>query len=254
MTLPSNQCSFVKTAAWATSQKKYQCRTCCLTGDLGICEVCARKCHAGHNVVEVKSIAKFACDCGGECGKHSCKCIPNNTVCTSKRLGPNTALQHVWGCRTCGIMGEFGICNVCAERCHAGHQLVDRGVWSSFSCDCGVGSSRTPCICKTRASTPAAGSGARGVLRAGSPQVSPRLLSPAAGMRMAPTFAEPPLLAPRPEEPLEPPAPSFRNDTVALPAGISDALAADLPPEQPEQAGSVRPRKKNRPHVTFVGI
>lgn len=147
-------CSYIRTGRWGTNQKKFHCKTCGLMGDMGICEVCARKCHTGHNVVEVSSLAHFGCDCGAECSKQPCKCIPNNSCCTLGRIGKNSSTQHVWGCKTCGLSGSQGVCNQCAERCHKGHQLIDQGCWNQFSCSCGTSKVQGPCMCKTGPSSP----------------------------------------------------------------------------------------------------
>lgn len=40
-------CSFVATKKQPTAQHYYQCITCNLTQTLGICDVCAKTCHAG---------------------------------------------------------------------------------------------------------------------------------------------------------------------------------------------------------------
>ena len=154
-------CSYIRTGRWGTNQKRFHCKTCGLMGDMGICEVCAKRCHSGHAVIEVSNFAHFGCDCGAECSKHPCKCIPDNSCCTLGRIGRNSSTQHVWGCRTCGLSGSQGVCNQCAERCHAGHQLVDQGCWNQFSCSCGTSKIQGPCLCKTKPSTPTVAASAR---------------------------------------------------------------------------------------------
>ena len=217
----STRCTW-KRGSMGTQQKMYHCRTCGLVGDLGICEACAKNCHAGHSVVEVPGLKTFNCDCGGECGKHSCKCVPNNQQCSTKRIGSNVSQQHVWWCRTCGMPFDEGICNVCAEQCHAGHQLVDKGVWYSFTCACGTGTNASPCSCKSvTCETPS------------SPTIGERAKSP--------TFAE--MNRTRlPQQASKIPTPQGSRIPTPVRAVIS-----------PAQGNRLKPQKA-RPHVTFVDI
>lgn len=145
--LSATKCTFAK-GSRGTEQKMYHCRTCGLVNELGCCEACAKICHAGHSLIPVRGTQYFNCDCGAECGKSPCKCSVGNKYCSNLKIGTNVSAQHVWCCKTCG-MGEFeGICNVCAELCHKGHKLVDKGIWNSFTCSCG--SKGTQCTCCER--------------------------------------------------------------------------------------------------------
>eukprot|EP00954_Amorphochlora_amoebiformis_P010745 838050-Amorphochlora_amoeboformis.AAC.1 len=40
-------------------------------------------------------------------------------------------------CFTCGLTEDRGVCQICAETCHAGHDLSEEH-YSSFFCDCGA--------------------------------------------------------------------------------------------------------------------
>ena len=144
----SQRCTFEK-GSRGKIQKMYQCRTCGIIRDMGICEACARRCHKGHDIIEIPTEKLFNCDCGQECGKNACQCCDGRGVCVKKRLGTNLAECHVYCCKTCGMKDDVGICNVCAERCHQGHNLVDKGVWYEFTCSCGTTRTGAKCVAKT---------------------------------------------------------------------------------------------------------
>eukprot|EP00466_Bigelowiella_natans_P009329 jgi/Bigna1/137334/aug1.38_g12042 len=56
------------------------------------------------------------------------------TYChTEKRHMPQIWME----CFTCGLTNDRGVCQVCAETCHAGHDLSEEH-YSSFFCDCGA--------------------------------------------------------------------------------------------------------------------
>ena len=230
----SSRCTW-KRGSLGIQQKMYHCRTCGLVGDLGICEACAKNCHQGHSVVEVPGLKIFNCDCGGECGKHSCKCVPNNQQCTTKRIGTNVSEQHVWWCRTCGMPVDEGVCNICAEKCHAGHDLVDKGIWFSFTCACGKGTNSQQCQCKSvtfeKPPSPSAGERARfpynDTIRAPSPTYRDAVRSP------SPTMGER----------MKSPSPQGSRIPVPVRAILSPANGSK--PKTPP---------KERPHVTFVNL
>ena len=71
-------CTIIKTGQEMRNQMWFNCKTCDLTGNHGICEVCRVKCHAGHDVVSSpNSPSLFRCCCGnGECKNDmDCKCL-----------------------------------------------------------------------------------------------------------------------------------------------------------------------------------
>lgn len=65
-------------------------------------------------------------------------------VCHAKRTaGPSalrlTRVQWYWHCSSCGLTGDLGLCEVCKDLCHNGHDL-SRPIFSpKFFCDCGAG-------------------------------------------------------------------------------------------------------------------
>jgi hypothetical protein len=58
-----NVCSFILTGPHFVHQGIWHCKTCKLDNRMGVCGICARTCHAGHDV-ELKYEADFYCDCG----------------------------------------------------------------------------------------------------------------------------------------------------------------------------------------------
>jgi hypothetical protein len=47
-------------------QPWFHCIDCKLVGALGCCAVCAKTCHAGHNVVSAGTSPGAYCDCGSD--------------------------------------------------------------------------------------------------------------------------------------------------------------------------------------------
>lgn len=216
-------------------QKMYHCRTCGLIGDLGICKECAEKCHAGHSVFEVPGLKTFNCDCGGECGKRTCKCIPNNCACTSKRIGTNLSQQHVWYCKTCNMPIDEGLCNVCAEKCHAGHQLIDKGIWFSFTCYCGSGKNCMQCQAKNVViDTPS------------SPRIGERIRTPSPADVARPPFND----TIRTKSPYDQERSIVGQSPRCSPL-VTNSVRSVI---SPAQGNRIKTPVKQRPHVTFVDV
>ncbi|KAK9817780.1 hypothetical protein WJX72_002069 [[Myrmecia] bisecta] len=76
-------------------------------------------------------------------------------VCTFISSGEAFVEQHWYFCYTCGLVDSKGCCSVCAQVCHAGHDLVYSGK-SRFFCDCGAGVPGCPqCKCLQPVQLPA---------------------------------------------------------------------------------------------------
>jgi parallel beta-helix repeat protein len=59
--------------------------------------------------------------------------------CTYTATENNYYNQLVFRCRTCNLVGSEGMCVVCKDICHKGHDItVDEPKMSSFFCDCGA--------------------------------------------------------------------------------------------------------------------
>lgn len=49
----------------------------------------------------------------------------DRNVCTYNVTGKQFYVQKWLGCRTCGMVGNAGVCLSCARTCHNGHEYVD---------------------------------------------------------------------------------------------------------------------------------
>ena len=130
------QCTYQTTASLKqyVAQPFYRCHTCFHEPNLGCCAQCAKKCHKGH-LVRYAGLAKAFCDCGLQACDMHCKI---GSKCTYDVEGKKYTAQEWYECHTCwGGEASFGCCKVCAEKCHKGHDLVER-FSGGFYCDCGV--------------------------------------------------------------------------------------------------------------------
>lgn len=66
--LDQSTCTYTSTGSQFVEQHWYFCYTCGLTGSEGVCAVCARVCHAGHDV-SYSRLSRFFCDCGASSAK-----------------------------------------------------------------------------------------------------------------------------------------------------------------------------------------
>eukprot|EP01113_Clastostelium_recurvatum_P017231 TRINITY_DN2016_c0_g1_i1.p1 TRINITY_DN2016_c0_g1~~TRINITY_DN2016_c0_g1_i1.p1 ORF type:complete len:808 (+),score=177.71 TRINITY_DN2016_c0_g1_i1:708-3131(+) len=62
----------------------------------------------------------------------------SNGLCSYKYTDKQYACQSWWECRTCNLANDLGVCLVCKNTCHAGHDLVPGARFSQFFCDCGA--------------------------------------------------------------------------------------------------------------------
>jgi len=179
-----------KCTIMCTGRKNYMkqdwffCKTCDMTENHGVCEVCRDVCHKGHETYLSKhSPCPFVCCCGnGEC-EESCKCndttgksdtsyigteslfsgqaikMSSNEIvddcvlagcCTYSVTGRNFMTQKAWGCRTCSLIGNYCVCVVCKDRCHVGHDLYEKPNPQKIFCDCGAGLGVEKCKCDSR--------------------------------------------------------------------------------------------------------
>ena len=61
----------------------------------------------------------------------------NDRLCTYTTTQREFQNQHWYHCYTCEMFDSVGVCSVCANVCHQGHQL-GYVKYSSFFCDCGA--------------------------------------------------------------------------------------------------------------------
>lgn len=136
--LPSNNntspyvepiCTYEATGETYIIQKEYHCRTCNLTGNLGMCEVCARVCHKDHDIYCDGIRYSFFCDCPVET---SCKCGSKTDMeCTSITFGQKPINQPMYNCTSCS---KSFICQYCAIKLHHGHKLRYLGIVNDKVC------------------------------------------------------------------------------------------------------------------------
>lgn len=60
----------------------------------------------------------------------------SGNTCTFIFTGSNSITQHVFECNTCNLTDGLCVCVACAERCHSGHDIVDKGFSPHAYCDC----------------------------------------------------------------------------------------------------------------------
>lgn len=154
------QCTFAQSGKEMICQHHWHCKTCKLDGSKGICDSCAKICHAGHSLVD-SGTSNFYCDCGHGEGPCPCRCLVPTPIpqpqagelaqCSFSHTGKNMENQHIWRCKTCRLIYNRGVCDACAKICHQGHELEDGGS-HPFYCDCGSGEG--PCQCKCLVPTP----------------------------------------------------------------------------------------------------
>ena len=63
--LNSKLCTFTQTQKEFMNQHWYHCHTCKMVDGVGVCTVCAKVCHASHDVTYSKH-GSFFCDCGAK--------------------------------------------------------------------------------------------------------------------------------------------------------------------------------------------
>ena len=130
------QCTYSRTKTSYSHQPFYRCRRCFKGPHEGVCGPCARKCHQEHGTVFAGNFSAF-CDCGLQSCKMSCEI---GSKCTFDLYQKTGKKQDWYQCHSCWGPGEsqFGCCEVCAEECHKGHQIVYKGLSSDGAvCDCG---------------------------------------------------------------------------------------------------------------------
>lgn len=79
--LCSKLCTYTITQKEFMNQHWYHCHTCKMVDGVGVCTVCARVCHRGHDITYAK-YGNFFCDCGakedGSCQVCTCFVAPVN--------------------------------------------------------------------------------------------------------------------------------------------------------------------------------
>ncbi|KAI8429562.1 hypothetical protein MSG28_000184 [Choristoneura fumiferana] len=78
-------CTFTVTQREFMNQHWYHCHTCKMVDGVGVCTVCARVCHRGHDVSYAK-FGNFFCDCGAK-PDSSCQALVKRSVTLGGRSG-----------------------------------------------------------------------------------------------------------------------------------------------------------------------
>lgn len=82
-------CTFTTTQKEFMNQHWYHCHTCNMVDGVGVCTVCARVCHRGHDVTYAK-YGNFFCDCGAK-DDGSCQALTKRSHQTSEHQSNGTA-------------------------------------------------------------------------------------------------------------------------------------------------------------------
>ncbi|XP_035739496.1 protein purity of essence-like isoform X1 [Vespa mandarinia] len=80
-------CTFTITQKEFMNQHWYHCHTCNMVDGVGVCTVCARVCHRGHDVTYAK-YGNFFCDCGAK-DDGSCQALIKRSPQTSEHQASN---------------------------------------------------------------------------------------------------------------------------------------------------------------------
>ncbi|XP_025161061.1 protein purity of essence isoform X3 [Harpegnathos saltator] len=87
-------CTFTITQKEFMNQHWYHCHTCNMVDGVGVCTVCARVCHRGHDVTYAK-YGNFFCDCGAK-DDGSCQALTKRSPQSSEhQVGSNIPYNNV---------------------------------------------------------------------------------------------------------------------------------------------------------------
>ncbi|XP_008551349.1 E3 ubiquitin-protein ligase UBR4 isoform X1 [Microplitis demolitor] len=86
-------CTFTVTQKEFTNQHWYHCHTCTMVDGAGVCTVCARVCHRGHDVTYAK-YGNFFCDCGSK-DDGSCQALTKRSPQSSEHQIGNTPTYNI---------------------------------------------------------------------------------------------------------------------------------------------------------------
>ncbi len=80
--LNARLCTFTTTKREFMNQHWYYCHTCKMIERIGMCTVCAKVCHKGHDVSYAK-YGSFFCDCGAK-EDGTCKALVKRASCRDR--------------------------------------------------------------------------------------------------------------------------------------------------------------------------
>ena len=144
--IPNQLCTFRDMALLATQKiidKKnvlrqlwYNCKDCNLVEKNVCCNVCAKICHANHELTFADYSKSFSCNCGAnEDGSCFALNLPQvNDICTFNGTKYKNVLHHIFTCQTCNWVE---ICSRCIKTCHKSHGFVYKGLTNTYcGCEC----------------------------------------------------------------------------------------------------------------------
>ncbi|XP_046612558.1 E3 ubiquitin-protein ligase UBR4 isoform X2 [Neodiprion virginianus] len=91
-------CTFTITQKEFMNQHWYHCHTCNMVDGVGVCTVCARVCHRGHDITYAK-YGNFFCDCGAK-ADGSCQALIKRSPQSSEHQVTNTDIYNNTGTST----------------------------------------------------------------------------------------------------------------------------------------------------------
>ena len=62
----------------------------------------------------------------------------SEALCTFTKTGTNYTGQYMYKCYTCIFDEDEGVCSVCVNTCHDGHDVSNAEYCREFYCDCGA--------------------------------------------------------------------------------------------------------------------
>ncbi len=134
------QCTYIFTGNVGVKQHYYHCLTCNINTNpqSGICEVCAKFCHSSHNLKYIGVGKNIVCECGNKgprfCGRMTPQLFEAQAqdTCSYSKTKTNATFQHFYQCKTCNLVGQYGLCELCCKACHKGHEVVYAGFSAKF--------------------------------------------------------------------------------------------------------------------------
>ena len=134
------QCTFRRTGTEPQAMDICNCYTCHMTDTCVLCVPCSVMCHKGHSLSRSWHSASAFCDCGDP-GNPICRCKldppseipPPVYVCSNFLTANKSYKQKRFKCRTCDLSY---LCENCALKCHAGHDVVIMNTSYDFECNC----------------------------------------------------------------------------------------------------------------------
>ena len=151
--IPTNRmCTFRKTyedKKVSLKQVWYNCNTCNMIGENGICNACVKICHENHDVSKsTDAHDSISCNCGSN---EEGSCIALNLPQTNEKCtftgDTKTIMQHVYQCKTCFLTD---LCSRCIRNCHESHEISYKNFGAYIcGCECKYEVDKMLSLCKT---------------------------------------------------------------------------------------------------------